>query len=431
MKQTARDVARATLAAFRRDGAWSDGYLKHALQAAELDPRDAALATQLVYGVLQNRMLCDFYIASCSNLKLNKIAPGILDVLRIGVYQLVFLERIPAHAAVNDAVKAARRNNPRAAGFVNAVLRKIDSGKDALPKPESDAVYYSHPEWMVEMFFAQYGEEVGREILKANNKTPSITARVNTLRSTTEQVLQMLPQAEKHSWLSDCVVLKAQGAVEQLPGFQEGYWQIQDPASQLAALATECQPGDTVLDTCAAPGGKTFLMAQLMKNSGTLVSCDVHPHKISLIQAGARRLGIENCNARVQDGTTFCAEFENRFDVVLSDVPCSGLGVIRKKADIRYKEKEEIFKLPALQLKILQNSARYVKPGGKIVYSTCTIRQEENQDVVRAFLNANPEFEIDAYDFPGGITVPDGMLTLLPHQFDTDGFFICRMRRKV
>lgn len=431
MKQTARDVARATLAAFRRDGAWSDGYLKHALQAAELDPRDAALATQLVYGVLQNRMLCDFYIASCSNLKFNKIAPGILDVLRIGVYQLLFLERIPAHAAVNDAVKAARRNNPRAAGFVNAVLRKIDSGKDTLPKPEDDAVLYSHPEWIVDLLFSQYGKEVGREILKANNRIPPITARVNTLRIHTEELLKLLPQSEKHPWLSDCIILRSQGSIEQLPGFSEGYFQIQDVASQLAALAGECQPGHSVLDTCAAPGGKTCLMAQQMQNRGELISCDVHPHKIKLIEANARRLGIENCTARVQDATQFCAEFESRFDVVLSDVPCSGLGVIRKKADIRYKEKTDIFNLPTLQLEILQNSARYVKAGGKLVYSTCTIRREENQEVVQAFLKENSSFEIDEYRFPGGIESTDGMLTLLPHQYDTDGFFICRMRRKV
>lgn len=430
MKQTARDVARATLTAFRRDGAWSDGYLKHALHEADLDARDAALATQLTYGVLQNRMLCDFYIASFSSLKLNKIAPGILDILRLGVYQLLFLGRIPSHAAVNDAVHAARRSNSRAAGFVNAVLRKIDASRDALPEPPNDAIRYSHPQWLVDLLYAQYGKVVGREIMQANNKTPKITARVNTLKTSMEEVLKTVPQAEAHPWLSDCVIFHAPGEIEKLPGYREGFWQIQDPASQLAALSTECKPGDDVLDTCAAPGGKSFLLAQMMQNKGSLTSCDIHPHKIPLLEAGAKRLGITNLSAKVQDASEFCVDFENRFDVVLSDVPCSGLGVIRKKADIRYKNQEDVAALPGLQLQILRNSARYVRVGGTLVYSTCTIRKEENQDIINAFLAENSSFEIDRFAFPGGVEAPDGMLTLLPQEYDTDGFFICRMRRK-
>ncbi len=430
MKQTARDVARATLTAFRRDGAWSDGYLKHALYQAELDSRDAALATQLTYGVLQNRMLCDFYIASFSSLKLNKIAPGILDILRLGVYQLLFLERIPPHAAVNDAVSAARRSNPRAAGFVNAILRNIDSSRENLPTPPNDAIRYSHPQWLVDMLYEQYGKQVGREIMCANNQTPKIFARVNTLKTSMEEVLGSLPQAEAHPWLSECIVLHGAGGIEQLFGFSEGYWQVQDPASQLAALATECKPGDTVLDTCAAPGGKSFLLAQMMQNQGTLISCDIHPHKIELLQAGAKRLGITNLSAKEQDASEFCEDFSEQFDVVLSDVPCSGLGVIRKKADIRYKKKEDVEALPELQLRILKNSAQYVRKGGTLVYSTCTIRREENQDIVNAFLGENDAFEIDEFQFPSGISAIDGMLTLLPQEHNTDGFFICRMRRK-
>ncbi len=431
MKQSARDVARATLTAFRRDGAWSDGYLKHALQDAKLDPRDAALATQLTYGVLQNLMLCDFYITAFSSLKKNKIAPGILDILRLGVYQLLFLDRIPAHAAVNDAVAAARRSNPRAAGFVNAVLRKIDCARNELPPIPDDSVRYSHPQWMVDLIYSQYGRETGREILQANNRTPSITARVNTLLCTISDVLELTPQAESHPWLENCVFLHAPGEIDQLAAYQKGFLQIQDPASQLAALATECQPDQLVLDTCSAPGGKSFLMAQMMKNTGSLVSCDIHPHKLELIRNGADRLGIRNLETRLQDASRFCPEFESRFDVVLSDVPCSGLGVIRKKADIRYKEQVDIEALPKLQMEILRTSAQYVRPGGTLVYSTCTIRKEENEEIVLAFLAENSNFEIDPYDFPNGILSESGMLTLLPHQYDTDGFFICRMRRNL
>lgn len=430
MRQTARDVARATLAAFRKDGAWSDGYLKHALQKAEIDPRDAALATQLTYGVLQNRSLCDFYIASFSSLKLNKIAPGILDILRLGVYQLLFLDRIPAHAAVNDAVSAARRGNPRAAGFVNAVLRKVDKSRETLPEIPNDAIRFSHPQWIVDLLYAQYGVDVGREILKANNEIPPIFARVNTLCASVDDVLACTPQAEPHPWLENCVILRSAGEIESMPAYQAGQLQIQDPASQMAALATGCLPGQKVLDTCAAPGGKSFVIAQMMENSGELISCDIHPHKLDLINAGAKRLGIQNLKTKLQDASVFCPEFEAKFDVVLSDVPCSGLGVIRKKADIRYKEQSDILQLPKLQLDILRNSAHYVRRGGTLVYSTCTIRKEENEEVVAAFLAENNDYELFPCDFLGDIAADVGMLTLLPHLHDTDGFFICRMRRK-
>ncbi len=430
-KQTARDVARTVLAAFRRDGAWSDGSLKHALKSASLDVRDAALATQLCYGVLQNRMLCDFYIAQCSSLKLSKIAPGILDILRLGVYQLLFLERIPAHAAVNDAVSAARRNNARAAGFVNAVLRKIDRERDSLKKPTDDATLYSHPEWLVSLFRSDYGRETAAKILKANNETPQITARVNTLCCTQVDCLREIPQSEAHPWLENCIILHQPGDIELLPAYQNGMIQIQDPASQLAALATDVKPGMHVLDTCAAPGGKSFLLAQLLKNEGKLISCDIHPHKLELIRAGVKRLGCSVLETRLQDASEFRPEFEHAFDVVLSDVPCSGLGVIRKKADIRYKAQEEIEALPKLQRAILENSARYVKKGGTLVYSTCTIRKAENEDVVSAFLKAHSDFELTSLDLPSVIGNREGMITFLPHEFETDGFFICRMRRTV
>lgn len=430
-KQTARDVARTVLAAFRRDGAWSDGALKHALKTAELDVRDAALATQLCYGVLQNRMLCDFYITQCSSLKLNKIAPGILDILRLGVYQLLFLERIPPHAAVNDAVSAARRNNSRAAGFVNAVLRKVDRDRDLFEVPNDYATRYSHPEWLVSLLKKDYGTETAVEILKANNEIPQITARVNTLKCTTEECLKLVPDTQPHPWLENCIVLHHPGNIDELSAYRNGMIQIQDPASQLAALNSGVKPGMRVLDTCAAPGGKSFVLAQMLENKGELISCDIHVHKLELIRAGAERLGISALDARLQDASEFQPEFEDVFDVVLSDVPCSGLGVIRKKADIRYKAPEDIEKLPELQLKILNNSARYVKTGGTLVYSTCTIRKAENEEVVSAFLKEHPSFELEELVLPEVIGKRGGMITLLPHEFGTDGFFICRMRRTV
>ena len=438
-----REAALLTLNTCERQGGWSDAILKKQLKQAELTHRDAALATQLCFGVLQNRMLLDFYLSHFSNIPLKRMESKVLQNLRIGAYQMLFLDRIPHSAAVNCAVTLTRAHckNPRAPGMVNAILRGLERRLDNLPTiPEGDrreylSVLYSHPKWLVDEFWRALGPEEIAALLEADNSRPPITAMVNTVKTDTAALCRCIEEAgvsaAPHSWLSNCLELSGTGNLEELSAFQDGLFYIQDPASRLAVLASGVKPGMKVLDCCAAPGGKSFAAAIQMENTGELISCDLHPHKKTLIQKGAQRLGLTCVTAMTADATVFRPEWENAFDTVLTDAPCSGLGVIRKKPDIRYKDPEPLSGLPAVQLAILNNVKRYVKPGGVLLYSTCTVLERENAGVVRAFLAENPEFQREGFALPGPVgQVEDGMATLWPHRCGTDGFFICKLRKR-
>lgn len=432
----ARQVALQALIAYRREGAWSESFLKKTIKNNKLEQRDAALATTICYGVLQNCLLLDFYIDFFSSVK--KINPKIRDILRIGAYQIVFLDRVPHSAAVNEAVKMARKDNPKAAGFVNAILRKISLEKGNLPQPkgsqvEKISVLTSHPQWLVKRYIDTFGDQA-EKLLLANNCVPDITARVNTFLTDTDTVIKELEKqnvkAVSHEWLSDCVVISNPGNIEELFAYKRGLITVQDVASQIAALSAQVSPGMCVLDACAAPGGKSFVLAQKLNNTGKVYSCDIHIHKIDILKRGKERLGLSCVSEILQDASEFKPEWENKFDVVLADVPCSGLGIIRKKPDVRYKKEEEIKSLPKLQSKILQNASRYVKKGGILVYSTCTVLPEENGDITRRFLSQNPEFEYASFSIPGSGEFVKEDVTLLPTTHGTDGFYICRMRKK-
>ncbi len=432
----ARAAALNTLIAYRREGAWSEAYLKKIARANDMSQRDVALASNICYGVIQNRMLLDFYIELFSSVK--RINPKIRDILRIGIYQILYLDRIPVSAAVNEAVKAARADNPKAAGFVNAILRRIADSKEDLPMPQGDekhrlSVLTSHPEWLVGKYLKIFGENA-EEILKANNLVPEITARVNLIKCDVNIAIAELRkdnvEACAHEWLPGCIVLKNPGNIEELFAYKEGLITVQDTASQIAGMIVGAKPGLKILDACAAPGGKSFVMAQEMEDKGELYSCDIHPHKIEILNKAAKRLGITCVHTELRDAAEYCPEFENAFDAVLADVPCSGLGIIRKKPDIRYKNPDELKNLPALQSAILKNVSRYVKPGGVLVYSTCTIVPQENERVTDAFLKENPEFEKEEFYLPGLCESVQGDITLLPTTHCTDGFYICKMRRK-
>ena len=439
----AREAALLTLNACHRQGGWSDGVLKKQLAAAKLDSRDAALATQLCFGVLQNQLLLDFYLSQFSNIALSRMEGKVLQALRLGAYQMLFLDRIPHSAAVNCSVEMTKRlcKNPRAAGMVNGILRSVERNLDHLPAiPNTDpvsylSILYSHPEWLVKEFCMTFGTEEGAKLLAADNHQPPMTVMVNTLRGTAEQVAQRLTEQRvevtPHPWLADCLVLSKTGDLEGLEAFREGLFYVQDPASRLAVEAAEVRPGMRVLDCCAAPGGKSFAAGIAMKNEGELISCDIHPHKKKLLQAGADRLGLSLLHPMTADGKVFRPEWEGAFDRVLVDAPCSGLGVIRKKPDIRYKDPEPLKGLPEVQRAILDNASRYVRPGGILLYSTCTLLPRENEEVVRWFLEGHKDFKAEAFTLPGPVgTAADGLVTLLPHRHGTDGFFICRMRRE-
>ena len=439
----AREVALLTLNACQRQGGWSDGVLKKQLAAAELDSRDAALATQLCFGVVQNQMLLDFYLSNYSNISLKRMEGKVVQALRLGAYQLLFMDKIPHSAAVNSCVDLVKRHckNQRAVGMVNAVLRSLERNLDQLPViPNSDpvqylSILYSHPEWLVKEYLLTLDQSEVTGLLAAHNAQPPMTAMVNTTKVTMEALVSELTacgvDVQMHPWLSNCLLLSKTGNLEHLSAFQEGWFYVQDPASKLAAQALAPKPGDRLLDCCAAPGGKSFACAIEMENTGEVISCDLHPHKKKLIQAGASRLGLSCITPHTADARTFRSEWENSFDRVLVDAPCSGLGVIRKKPDIRYKEPGPLDSLPGIQLDILKNACRYVKSGGTLLYSTCTVRKGENEDVITAFLAEHPEFKLESFTLSGPVgTCESGMVTLWPHRHGTDGFFICKLRKE-
>ena len=432
----ARETALNALIACRKDGAWSNGVLKDYIRRDKLDSRDAALAARLCYGVLQNRLRLDFYLQQLLTGKLRDLHPAVRDILHLGLYQILEMDKIPASAAVNEAVTQAKtycRKLRSAPALVNGVLRNAE--RTQLQEPEDLSIRYSHPKKLVDLLKSYVGEDRLEAMLRANNEFVPTVAQVNTLLTTCDELAQLLTaegvSVQVHPWMPDCLILTGTGDLEKLTAFQKGLFYIQDAAAKLSVLCAGLSPNARVLDCCAAPGGKSFAAAVAMAGTGQITSCDIHPHKIELIQSGARRLGLTNLTARVQDASWFVPEWEGQMDAVIADVPCSGYGIIRKKPDIRYKDPDTMNDLPKLQLAILENQARYVRSGGVLLYSTCTLVRKENEGVVKAFLKKHPEFSTEPLPLPGIFsTNTTGMEALVPGQYDTDGFFICRLRRE-
>ena len=436
MKESARSAALKVLIACRKRDAWADASLKAALSSAEMSSADAALCSRLVYGVLQNKLLLDYYLSAFCSQKPEKLQPPLLDILRIGAYQILFMDRIPASAAVNEAVELAKANHrSAAAGLVNAVLRKLDRERDALPplpteEAERLSVQYSHPLWLVERFQSMIGAET-EELLRLHNEAAPMTVQCNPLKTTAAELCRELNalgvSVEADPKLPDTLFLANTGDLAALPPFREGKFTVQDTAARFVAAAADIPKGSRVLDVCAAPGGKSFSAAFHMRNSGEIIACDLHENKLKRVREGAQRLGITNIRTETADGRIFHGEWENGFDFVLCDVPCSGLGIIRKKPDIRYKDPASLAELPQIQRAILDNASRYVKKGGVLLYSTCTVLAEENEEQTDAFLSRHEDFFYADFALPDGRTVSH--VTLWPQRDGTDGFYICKMRK--
>lgn len=440
-KRSARDVALDALMQVDKANAWSDEALRRLIAQNGLDSRDAAFATRLCYGVMQNRMLLDYYIGCWCAQKPERLEPVIRSILRIGGYQILFMDRVPHRAAVNEAVEMTRRRGrPKAAGMVNAVLRRfVEHWMDMPDLPKgSTADYlslrYSHPKWLVLRLLDLVGPDETQAFLRLDNDTVPTCIQVNPLRTTAEELERELRGAgvavQPHPWLEGCLEITGTGDLRSMPAFREGRFLVQDAAARLAAMAAAAAPGDRVLDVCAAPGGKSFAMAMDMGDRGQILSCDIHPYKVKLIESGAQRLGLTCIRAATADAREKHAAWEAQANVVMADVPCSGLGIIRKKPDIRYKNPKELAQLPLVQRAILENASGYVRPGGTLVYSTCTVLPEENEDVTGDFLDKHPEFEPVRTAFPLPVGPCPGQVTLWPQRHGTDGFYICRMRRK-
>lgn len=432
---SARVTALSALIACRKQGAWADGVLKEYIARDRLDRRDAALASRLCYGVLQNRMLLDHYIQQLLTGSMNKLQPVVLDILRIGLYQILMMDKIPVSAAVNEAVEQGKKYaNRSAAGLINGVLRHAVREEEHLQPPQDLSVRYSHPQPLVELLQDSVGEDAIEALLASHNEAAQTTIQVNTLVTDDETVLSALrevgAEAVPHPWLAHAYHISGFGNLEKIPLFQEGGFFVQDPAARLAVEAAGLRPGMKVLDGCSAPGGKSFAAALAMENRGHITSCDIHKHKIELLRKGAERLHISIMEPMLQDASKPVDGWECSMDAVIADVPCSGFGVIRKKPDIRYKNLDELAKLPDVQKRILGQLCSYVKPGGVLLYSTCTILKRENEEVVKWFLDSHPQFSMEPFEIPKGLNAEtSGMLTLLPSVHGTDGFFICKLRR--
>ena len=435
----ARETALRVLIACRKEEGWSNSLLKQHLASGGLDRRDAALATRLCYGVVQNWGLLDFYLQQLLTSSARKLHPAVRDILHLGLYQILLMDKIPMSAAVNESVTLAKKYCKKQAGasaLVNAVLRRACQEKGALQSPKSYVDKYSHPQALVDKLKSYVGSKALEAMLIANNQAPDTVVQVNTQKTTLQALQKALEEAgaaaKPHSWLAGCLVLSGTGSIENLPGFREGHFYVQDAAARLSVLCAGLpKEGAKVLDCCAAPGGKSFAAAMAMEGRGEITACDIHPHRVELIAKGAQRLGFDNIRAQVWDASAQNPAWVGQMDAVIADVPCSGFGIIRKKPDIRYKDIKTVQQLPGLQLAILNNQASYVRPGGVLLYSTCTLTQEENEGVVEAFLAQNQDFALEKLPLPEVFPQNEtGMLALIPGQYDTDGFFICRMRRK-
>ena len=437
---------KAAFEALRRTekGAYSTIALDNILAKSDMDDRDRALASALFYGVQENLTQLDAAISALLRKPNQKLENDVRHILRMGIYQLGYMDKIPDNAAVDEAVRLTRQtgHNP-AAGFVNGILRSyIRAGKQTpLPDRKKEpllwlSLKYSCPMWITELWVNSYGEQMCERIMSTFSGRPPIFARVNTLRCTAEELAEKLAAEGVETLpcriLPDAVELRNTGDVEQLKAYADGLFHVQDLASQICARAVEARRGDVILDCCAAPGGKSFTAAEIAEDDCTVISCDVHTSRVDLIESGAKRLGLASVKPRRRDASADGSKIIA--DRVLCDVPCSGLGVIRRKPDIKNKSRAELDALPELQYRILSANAACVRPGGRIIYSTCTLNPAENAGVFHRFLAGHSDFEPAALDLPEGvercIDEPAHELTLFPERDGWDGFFMAAAVRK-
>lgn len=425
MKSNPREAAIAALYKIEKDGAYSNRAVIDALFQCE--PMDKALANEIIMGVIRNKLYLDFIIQKYSKIKLKKLSTWVLLILRTAVYQLVMMDKIPSSAACNEAVKLAGRYAHSAAkGYVNGVLRSISSSVDDLPKPtgsktEQMSVLYSCPLWLAEKLAEQFGEQKCEEILKDSLLPHMTTVRANILKITAEELCKALKDEGNNAELIEGECVKINGAIDvtKSNAYKDGFYTLQNINSYRAAKILSPKSDEVVIDMCSAPGGKTTHIAELMGNRGRVIAFDIHPHKIGLIEKAAKRLGITCVEAKCNNSENVIEELKGVADKVLADVPCSGIGVIHKKPDVKYNRKaEDIEELTRIQENILETSARYVKAGGDIVYSTCTILAEENENQIKRFLLRHSDFEV-AFE-----------KLYLADETGGSGFYICKLHKK-
>lgn len=441
----ARAAALAALLHVDENEGFSNLVLDKTLARFALEPRDAALASAIFYGVLERRLTLDYYIGQFARTPIHKMTPQVREILRIGAYQILYLEKIPPSAAVNVAVELAKQNKAvKASGFINAVLRNLVRSREKLQLPDEKenplrhlSLKYSCPEWLISLWQKAYGPQCTGLLLDSLSEHPPIYIRLNNTKGDEEYLLRRMMEenvkANPITQISHAAVLEASGSVPSLRSFQEGLFHVQDLSSQLCATLLGAKPGERVLDVCAAPGGKTFTIAEQMENSGEVLAFDQYKGKVRLIREGAKRLGLTCIHAELRDALRPEQPLECA-DRVLCDAPCSGLGILRRKPEIRYKSPSALDSLPDLQYRILSKTSELVKSGGVLLYSTCTLNPAENGEVARRFLEEHPDFVPRALHLSQGmrraIEEPENEWTLMPHVHGTDGFFVASFQRR-
>ncbi|WP_339224394.1 16S rRNA (cytosine(967)-C(5))-methyltransferase RsmB [Paenibacillus sp. FSL W7-1332] len=432
-----------------QEGAYSNLLLNSALQRSSLAKSDAGLATELIYGTISRLNTLDYFLDKFVNKGVQKLQPWVRALLRISLYQVIYLDRIPDHAVVSEAVNLAkRRGHQGISGMVNGVLRNILRQKESLAIPENMppaqriSLQHSHPLWLVERWISQYGIETAEAICAANNEPPAVSVRVNTTMICRDDMLKLMCsqnyEAAPSSLSPYGIVVRGAGNMALTDWYRDGMISIQDESSMLVAEAVKPEPGMRVLDCCAAPGGKSAHMGELMKDEGSIVANDIHAHKGKLISDQAGRLGLDSISIVTGDALDLVDRFEPAsFDRILLDAPCSGLGVIRRKPDLKWgKSQEDIHEIAALQLRLLESVSTLLRPGGLLVYSTCTIEPLENEGVVSAFLDSHSGFGIaedglgDLSRLEGKSLQRGGGIQILPQHYHSDGFYIARLGRR-
>ncbi|MBU3810409.1 MAG: 16S rRNA (cytosine(967)-C(5))-methyltransferase RsmB [Candidatus Niameybacter stercoravium] len=434
-QKTVREKVAQILTDIEKD----DTYLQLALKKEldTLEAKDKGFANELIYGTIKWRLRLDYVLDQFSKTPVKKMKPFIRQLMRMSVYQILFLDKVPASAAINEAVKIMhKRKMSNLSGFVNGVLRNIDRNKSEITYPNL-SVYYSIPEWMITRWMKYYGEAETKAICESLSQRARVCIRINNLKTTKDKVKALLSEEGitvlEEGFLPESLYIHAPNGIHHSPSFKAGLWTVQDESAMLVGHVLGPEKGDEILDICSAPGGKTVHLAELMQNEGHIIGADVHEHKIELIEKNAKRLGASIVEGKLQDGMLINEDWKEKFDKILLDAPCSGLGIIKRKPDIRYaKDETAIRDINNIQRKLLKNAITYLKKDGILVYSTCTLTQEENQNMVEYALSLGLQLDAIPYDMPACLKPyikDNAYIEILPHVTDTDGFFIARFRK--
>ena len=432
-------TVREKVAQILKDIEKDDTYLQLALKKEldTLEAKDKGFANELIYGTIKWRLRLDYVLDQFSKTPVKKMKPFVRQLMRMSVYQILFLDKVPASAAINEAVKIMhKRKMSNLSGFVNGVLRNIDRNKSEITYPNL-SVYYSIPEWIITRWMKYYGEMETKAICESLSQRARVCIRINTLKTTKDKVKALLSEEGitvlEEGFLPESLYIHAPSGIHHSPSFKAGLWTVQDESAMLVGHVLGPEKGDEILDVCSAPGGKTVHLAELMQNEGHIIGADVHEHKIELIEKNAKRLGASIVEGKLQDGMLINEDWKEKFDKILLDAPCSGLGIIKRKPDIRYaKDETEIRDINNIQRKLLKNAINYLKKDGILVYSTCTLTQEENQNMVEYALSLGLQLDAIPYDMPACLKPyikDNAYIEILPHVTDTDGFFMARFRK--